>query len=112
MSGHEEESTEMPRLVAEETTRLALNAEKDYDLMAHVLLGRVPVQVHIRYDLPLLLEPFHHLLDVPHRGVALLERAGVNTVQVHLRERAAVVAVDHAVRVQHRYDLDGREDIK
>lgn len=71
----------------------------------HVFLCRVSVQIHVRHEIPLLLEFFHHVLDVPHLGVALLERAGVNTVQVHLRERAAVVAVDHAVGVEHWNDL-------
>ena len=54
----------------------------------------------------LLLEPPDHLLGVKDRGMQLLRGVVPNPVQVHPRKAAPVVAVDHAIRIEHGNDLE------
>ena len=71
-----------------------------------VLLARMAVQVAEQLDFAFFLKHLHHPLRKVDRRVEVLARLHPPSVQVEAEQRAAVVAVDHAVGVQHRDDLE------
>ena len=71
-----------------------------------VLLARMAVQVAEQLDFTFFLKHLHHPLREVDRRVEVLARLHPPSVQVEAEQRAAVVAVDHAVGVQHRDDLE------
>lgn len=64
------------------------------------------MQVAVKYAFPLFGKLPYKLLDIENNRVDLLRRILVPTVEVLATERAAVVAVDDAVHVDHWYDLE------
>ena len=66
----------------------------------------VAMEIAVENDLSLLHELLHHLSRVPDARKRFLENCLVVSIQVTARERAAVVADDNAVRIQHRHDLE------
>jgi len=57
-------------------------------------------------ELAVLAQSLHHLLGVPHRRRQPLRRVLPHAVEVQPGERAAVVADDDAVGVEHGDDLE------
>ena len=69
------------------------------------LLSRVPMQVDEHGDRLAHVQPQQQLLERMDRRVQLGRGTSPSTVQVDGRERAAVVAADDAIWVEHRHEL-------
>lgn len=49
--------------------------------------------------------PFHHVASVPHTGKGIPEQCIVVSVEVPACQRAAMIAHDHPIWIQHRHHL-------
>lgn len=79
--------------------RAAVSIHKD------IFPARMTVQVTVESQRTLATELFDELLGVIHSRVKCLRRVLPAAVQVAAGERAAIVAIDDAVRVQHWHNL-------
>ena len=71
-----------------------------------ILTSGMSMQITAHYDLALPVKLSNHTFDVPVDGMKVLGGDTPAAVQVLTGQRTPIVAVDHTIWIQHRYDLE------